>query len=69
MKSYNEFQQELKSMKLANKDHFHFTNQCFYCREYVDDSEILPVKIIRNGYIENDYCCDYCFKNVKGELI
>jgi len=51
----------MKKYKLANKDHFHFTNECFECRkDDHDDSAMVAFWVTLNGYPEPHYICTLC---------
>lgn len=59
-----------KKVIRAQKDHFHFTNYCFFCKKHINDKEIIPVWIdIPSGlkasegesYFEPHYCCEACY--------
>lgn len=60
-----------KKVILAQKDHFHFTNRCYFCRSIFEDKEVLAVWIdIPSGfrakegesYLEPHYTCKACYE-------
>ena len=59
--THQEWETALNNLKIAHKDHFHFTNTCIDCVEYIDDDKLMvPVRIILNGYPESHYMCQKC---------
>jgi len=58
--------EELHSIRLSNKDHWHFTNTCTLCRQSVPDHDIKAILIDRlsgiepKPYTEHDYACHEC---------
>lgn len=63
--------ESLATIKIATKDHHHFTNLCCICRTEQEDHMMVPIKIERRSgldsrlYIENDYACSACLQQSK----